>query len=158
MFIPFAGVTQTWDEYTDKTAEGTCAIRDKRHRDSSLFMIRLRRLRKRKCYCRRRKYLPATERISVNAGCWRRWRTGPSLAARISAGARANLACPTIRTTNDMPIVVKRFRRWICSRCSNAHFTNALPEGHKEARPASSVFADFAGGRAGTDSDWFAGR
>ncbi|VEB51500.1 peptidase E [Salmonella enterica subsp. enterica] len=35
VFIPFAGVTQTWDEYTDKNRRGTCAIRDKRHRDSS---------------------------------------------------------------------------------------------------------------------------
>lgn len=35
VFIPFAGVTQTWDEYTDKTAEVLAPLGDKRHRDSS---------------------------------------------------------------------------------------------------------------------------
>ncbi|HBP8139604.1 TPA: dipeptidase PepE, partial [Salmonella enterica subsp. enterica serovar Typhimurium] len=47
--------------------------------------------------------------------------------------AGANLACPTIRTTNDMPIVdpngfdaLDLFPLQI-----NPHFTNALPEGHK---------------------------
>ncbi|MFZ3711427.1 Type 1 glutamine amidotransferase-like domain-containing protein, partial [Salmonella enterica] len=45
----------------------------------------------------------------------------------------ANLACPTIRTTNDMPFVdpngfdaLNLFPLQI-----NPHFTNALPEGHK---------------------------
>ncbi len=34
VFIPFAGVTQTWDSTRIKP-QSTCAIRDKRHRDSS---------------------------------------------------------------------------------------------------------------------------
>ncbi|WP_262191823.1 Type 1 glutamine amidotransferase-like domain-containing protein, partial [Escherichia coli] len=51
----------------------------------------------------------------------------------IGWSAGANLACPTIRTTNDMPIVdpngfdaLDLFPLQI-----NPHFTNALPEGHK---------------------------
>lgn len=51
----------------------------------------------------------------------------------IGWSAGANLACPTIRTTNDMPIVdpqgfdaLNLFPLQI-----NPHFTNALPEGHK---------------------------
>lgn len=59
---------------------------------------------------------------------------------RVKAGARylgwsagANLACPTIKTTNDMPVIdpggldalgLVRFQ-------INPHYTNALPEGHQ---------------------------
>mgnify|MGYP001028008254 FL=1 len=47
--------------------------------------------------------------------------------------AGANLACQTIRTTNDMPIVdPKGFDALgLFPLQINPHFTNALPEGHK---------------------------
>ncbi len=61
----------------------------------------------------------------------------------IGWSAGANLACPTIRTTNDMPIVdpqgfdaLNLFPLQI-----NPHFTNALPEDIKVKR-VSSVFAN----------------
>ncbi|MDU3068746.1 MAG: dipeptidase PepE [Escherichia coli] len=80
VFIPFAGVTQTWDDYTAKTA-------------------------------------------AVLA----------PLGVSVTGIHSVNLACPTIRTTNDMPIVdpqgfdaLNLFPLQI-----NPHFTNALPEGHK---------------------------
>ena len=85
VFIPFAGVTQTWDDYTAKTAAA-----------------------------------PITDVVKRGA-------------LYIGWSAGANLACPTIRTTNDMPIVdpqgfdaLNLFPLQI-----NPHFTNALPEGHK---------------------------
>jgi dipeptidase E len=62
------------------------------------------------------------------------------LAARASAGtpyagwsAGANLACPTIRTTNDMPIVDPGgFEALgLVPFQINPHFTNVLPPGHQ---------------------------
>ncbi len=45
----------------------------------------------------------------------------------------ANLACPTIRTTNDMPIVDPQGfdALGLFPLQINPHFTNALPEGHQ---------------------------
>ncbi len=47
--------------------------------------------------------------------------------------AGANLACPTIRTTNDMPIVDPRgFEAFgFVPYQINPHFTNAMPPGHQ---------------------------
>ena len=71
----------------------------------------------------------------------------------IGWSAGANLACPTIRTTNDMPIVdpqgfdaLNLFPLQI-----NPHFTNALPEGHKGETREQRI-------RARTDDYWSAGR
>ncbi len=47
VFIPFAGVTQTWDEYTDKTAEVLAPL-GINVTGFIVSPIRLRRLRKRK--------------------------------------------------------------------------------------------------------------
>ncbi|PLO67330.1 dipeptidase PepE, partial [Klebsiella michiganensis] len=51
----------------------------------------------------------------------------------IGWSAGANLACPTIRTTNDMPIVDPNgfAALGLFPLQINPHFTNALPEGHK---------------------------
>lgn len=50
----------------------------------------------------------------------------------IGWSAGSNLACPTIRTTNDMPIVdPKALMPGLFPLQINPHFTNALPEGHK---------------------------
>lgn len=133
MFIPFAGVTQTWDEYTDKTAEVLAPL--------GINVTGIHRVAD---------PLAAIEKaeiIIVGGGntfqllkeSRERGLLAP-MADRVKRGALyigwsagANLACPTIRTTNDMPIVdpngfdaLDLFPLQI-----NPHFTNALPEGHK---------------------------
>jgi dipeptidase E len=61
----------------------------------------------------------------------------------IGWSAGANLACPTIRTTNDMPIVDPQGfdALGLFPLQINPHFTNALPEDIR-AKPVSSVFAN----------------
>ncbi|EIK8927992.1 dipeptidase PepE [Salmonella enterica] len=133
VFIPFAGVTQTWDEYTDKTAEVLAPL--------GINVTGIHRVAD---------PLAAIEKaeiIIVGGGntfqllkeSRERGLLAP-MADRVKRGALyigwsagANLACPTIRTTNDMPIVdpngfdaLDLFPLQI-----NPHFTNALPEGHK---------------------------
>lgn len=133
MFIPFAGVTQTWDEYTDKTAEVLAPLGVNVtgiHRVADPLAA-----------------IEKAEIIIVGGGntfqllkeSRERGLLAP-MADRVKRGALyigwsagANLACPTIRTTNDMPIVdpngfdaLDLFPLQI-----NPHFTNALPEGHK---------------------------
>lgn len=132
MFIPFAGVTQTWDEYTDKTAEVLAPL--------GINVTGIHRVAD---------PLAAIEKaeiIIVGGGntfqllkeSRERGLLAP-MADRVKRGALyigwsagANLACPTIRTTNDMPIVdpngfdaLDLFPLQI-----NPHFTNALPEGN----------------------------
>lgn len=133
MFIPFAGVTQTWDEYTDKTAEVLAPL--------GINVTGIHRVAD---------PLAAIEKaeiIIVGGGntfqllkeSRERGLLAPIVdvvkrgALYIGWSAGANLACPTIRTTNDMPIVdpngfdaLDLFPLQI-----NPHFTNALPEGHK---------------------------
>ncbi|EFQ6438501.1 dipeptidase PepE [Salmonella enterica] len=116
VFIPFAGVTQTWDEYTDKTAEVLAAIEKAEIiivGGGNTFQL-LKESRERGLLA------PMADRVKRGA-------------LYIGWSAGANLACPTIRTTNDMPIVdpngfdaLDLFPLQI-----NPHFTNALPEGHK---------------------------
>lgn len=116
VFIPFAGVTQTWDEYTDKTAEVLAAIEKAEIiivGGGNTFQL-LKESRERGLLA------PVADRVKRGA-------------LYIGWSAGANLACPTIRTTNDMPIVdpngfdaLDLFPLQI-----NPHFTNALPEGHK---------------------------
>ncbi|EBP3365475.1 dipeptidase PepE [Salmonella enterica subsp. enterica] len=133
VFIPFAGVTQTWDEYTDKTAEVLTPL--------GINVTGIHRI------AAPLEAIEKSEIIIVGGGntfqllkeSRERGLLAP-IADRVKRGALyigwsagANLACPTIRTTNDMPIVdpngfdaLDLFPLQI-----NPHFTNALPEGHK---------------------------
>ena len=87
VFIPFAGVTQSWDDYTAKVAAVMAPIVD------------------------------VVKRGALYIG----WSAG------------SNLACPTIRTTNDMPIVDPQGfdALGLFPLQINPHFTNALPTGHQ---------------------------
>lgn len=143
VFIPFAGVTQTWDEYTDKTAEVLAPL--------GINVTGIHRVAD---------PLAAIEKaeiIIVGGGntfqllkeSRERGLLAP-MADRVKRGALyigwsagANLACPTIRTTNDMPIVDPNgFDALICSRCKL--ILTSLTPCRKviRARPASSVFAN----------------
>ncbi|POP42982.1 dipeptidase PepE [Superficieibacter electus] len=133
VFIPFAGVTQSWDDYTAKTAalftplgvsvtgihcaaDPVMAIQN-----AELVIVgggnTFQLLRE----CRTRGLLePVAEAVKRGA-------------LYIGWSAGANLACPSIRTTNDMPIVDPQGfdALGLFPLQINPHFTNALPEGHK---------------------------
>lgn len=133
VFIPFAGVTQSWDAYTDKVRDAFQALNLEitgiHHHADPLSA------------------LAAANVIMVGGGntfallkeCRARGLLEP-IAAAVKKGALyigwsagSNLASPTIRTTNDMPITdpggldaLNLFPLQI-----NPHFTNALPTGHQ---------------------------
>ena len=117
VFIPFAGVTQTWDDYTAKTAAVLASL------GVSVTGIH--------SVVDPVAAIENAEIVIVGGGNTFQLLKRGALYIGWSAGA--NLACPTIRTTNDMPIVdpqgfdaLNLFPLQI-----NPHFTNALPEGHK---------------------------
>ncbi len=128
-FVPFAGVTVAYDEFTAAVAAalaplgvrvtGAHAVPAPAPGDAVLvgggntFHL----LRE----CRRRGLLDLL-RDRVRAGTpYAGWSAG------------ANLACPTIRTTNDMPIVDPGgFAALdLLAFQINPHFTNAMPPGHQ---------------------------
>ena len=130
VFIPFAGVTQTWDDYTAKTAAVLAPL------GVSVTGIH--------SVVDPVAAIENAEIVIVGGGpggySAALYAARAGLHAVVKRGALyigwsagANLACPTIRTTNDMPIVdpqgfdaLNLFPLQI-----NPHFTNALPEGHK---------------------------
>jgi dipeptidase E len=133
VFIPFAGVTQSWDTYTDK-------VRDA-FRDLNIEIVGIHTLSDPQAA------IAAADAIMVGGGntfnllkeCRARGLLQPIAEAvktdtyYVGWSAGSNLACPTIRTTNDMPIVdpggfdaLNLFPRQI-----NPHFTNVLPTGHQ---------------------------
>ncbi|MDR3410891.1 MAG: dipeptidase PepE [Formivibrio sp.] len=133
LFIPYAGVTVGWDEYTDKVwdafsplgleIESAHAVADP-------------------CAA-----VAQAEAIIVGGGntfqllkVCREQGLLPAIAARVRAGAAyigwsagANLACPTICTTNDMPIADPGgfAALGLIDFQINPHYTNALPVGHQ---------------------------
>lgn len=133
VFIPFAGVTQSWDAYTEKVrlalAELALEITGIHTLSDPLAAITAAdivmvgggntfNLLK---HCRERGLL-APIRQAVKRG-----------ALYVGWSAGANLACPTIRTTNDMPIVDPGGLEALnlVPLQINPHFTNALPAGHQ---------------------------
>ncbi len=128
-FVPFAGVTVSWDDYTQNVqaalsslgVQVTGAHRAARPGPDDAILVGGGNTFHLLHECRRRGLLDVM-RDQVRAGTpYAGWSAG------------ANLACPTIRTTNDMPIVdpggfdgldLLTFQ-------INPHFTNALPPGHQ---------------------------
>lgn len=139
VFVPFAAVGFSWDEYATRVRG---ALED--------FSIQV---------LEDEGQLQAAELIIVGGGntfqllreCRARGLL-EAIAARVRAGARylgwsagANLACPTIKTTNDMPVVdpggldalgLVRFQ-------VNPHYTNAHPPGH-QGETRDERLAEFA--------------
>ena len=133
-FLPYAGITRDWDTYTamvtDALADLPIAIEGVHRSDDPVALIQTSRL------------------IIVGGGntfnLLRETRNAgllPIITQRVRAGeaaylgwsAGSNLACPTIRTTNDMPIAdpggldalsLVPFQ-------INTHFTDAHPPGHR---------------------------
>jgi dipeptidase E len=143
-FVPFAGVTVGWDEYTRMvqaalapigvrvTSAHTGAAPD----EAGVILVGGGNTFHLLKECRTRGLLEPMRRLvraGVPYGGW-------------SAGA--NLACPTIRTTNDMPIVDPGGfdALGFLAFQINPHFTNAMPPGHqgetREQRLAEFVTAN----------------
>ena len=134
VFLPYAGVTRTWDEYADlvETALApTGLVIRSLHREADPLAA-----------------LDQADLIVVGGGNTfnllghvRALRLLDPIAQRVRAGraaylgwsAGANLACPTIRTTNDMPIVDPGGfdALGLVPFQINAHYTNAHPAGHR---------------------------
>ncbi|WP_158780459.1 dipeptidase PepE [Pantoea sp. BAV 3049] len=133
LFIPFAGVTQSHDAYTDKVTlalteldleiTGIHTVTDPLAAiaDAEVIMVgggNTFNLLK----TAREQGLLEPIRQAVKKG-----------ALYVGWSAGANLACPTIRTTNDMPIVDPGGLDALnlVPLQINPHFTNALPVGHQ---------------------------
>ena len=133
VFIPYAGVTITWDDYTQRVADVFAPLGIElasAHKASNP-----------------RALVEQAEIIVVGGGntfnllkCCRDAGLLPLIAAQVSAGAPyigwsagANLAGPTICTTNDMPIVDPGGfdALGLVPFQLNPHYTNALPAGHQ---------------------------
>lgn len=147
-FVPFAAVTVDWDDYTQMVQTAlqplgltvTGAHHGTSPGDHDVILVgggnTFHLLRE----CRSRGLL-APIRALVRAGVpYAGWSAG------------SNLMCPTIRTTNDMPIVDPGgFEALgLLSFQINPHYTNALPVGH-QGETREQRLAEFV--RANPDVD-----
>lgn len=132
LFVPFAGVTVNWDDYTTKVRSvfsefgiEVCSV----HQTPTPI-----------------KDVNTAEAIVVGGGntfnlVYHLHRTGlmAAIGERVSQGtpymgwsAGANVACPSLKTTNDMPIIEPE--SFDCLNLVpfqiNPHFLDANPEGH----------------------------
>ncbi|WP_050455070.1 dipeptidase PepE [Candidatus Burkholderia verschuerenii] len=136
LFVPFAGVTMTWDDYAAKVAEALAPAN-----------IALRSLHTFASDADAHAAIAKTQLIVVGGGntfqllaqCRSRGLID-AIRNAVRGGVRylgwsagAILACPTICTTNDMPIVdPKGFGALdLIDFQINPHYTNALPAGHQ---------------------------
>jgi dipeptidase E len=131
VFVPYAGITRSWDDFTDRVraALAPLALRiEPLHRaadpvravrQASLVIVGGGNTFHLLHHCRRLGLLPAI-RDRVLAG-----------APYLGWSAGANLACPTICTTNDMPVIDPQGldALGLVPFQINPHYTNALPEG-----------------------------
>jgi len=133
VFIPFAGVTQSHDAYTEKVRQALAALNlaitgihtaaDPRSAiaEAEVIMVGGGNTFHLLKMCREQGLLDPIRQAVKKGALYVGWSAG------------ANLACPTIRTTNDMPIVDPSGLDALnlLPLQINPHFTNALPEGHQ---------------------------
>ncbi len=131
MFVPFAGVVRGWDDYTRLVQDalapasievtGVHGAADPRQavRDAELVLVGGGNTFHLLHHCRRAGLLPVIRQAVLGGTPYLGWSAG------------SNLACPTICTTNDMPVIdpggfdaldLVPFQL-------NPHYTNALPAG-----------------------------
>ena len=128
-FVPFAGVTLGWDDYATRLRTALAPLgltiasahEGAAVEDADIVMVGGGNSFHLLKHCRDRGLLGRMRR-HVRAG-----------APYIGWSAGANLACPTIRTTNDMPIVDPGGldALGLVTFQINPHFTNELPAGHQ---------------------------
>lgn len=145
LFVPFAGVTIGWDAYAAKVREALAplglGVVSAHEVDDAAAAV------------------AEAEAVAVGGGntfallkaLYARDLLGP-IRERVSSGvpfvgwsAGANVACPTIRTTNDMPIVEPPSfaALGLVPFQINPHYTDAHPPGHRGETRAERL-AEFA--------------
>ncbi|MGH6626494.1 MAG: dipeptidase PepE [Burkholderiaceae bacterium] len=131
LFIPFAGVTVSWPDYTRLVQQALepygVQVQPSHERSDlrqALREVEMVLVGGGNTFCllsemRRRGWLPIVREAVYGGLPYVGWSAG------------SNLACPTIRTTNDMPIVdLMGFDALgLVPFQINAHYTNALPPG-----------------------------
>ncbi len=144
VFIPFAGVTQTWDDYTAKTAAvlaplgvsvtGIHSVVDPvaAIENAEIVIVGGGNTFQLLKQCRERGLLAPITDVVKRGALYIGWSAG------------ANLACPTIRTTNDMPIVDPQgFDALNLFRCKSTRTSPTRAAGRPiKVKPVSSVFAN----------------
>jgi dipeptidase E len=128
-FVPFAGVTVPWDDYTASVQAAltplgvtvTAAHRRAQPEDGEAILVGGGNTFQLLAECRRRGLLPRLRELARAGRPYAGWSAG------------SNLACPTIRTTNDMPIVDPGGfdALGLVTFQINPHFTNVMPPGHQ---------------------------
>lgn len=128
-FVPFAGVTMPWDVYTRTVATALAPLgvqvtgADSRPApaDGEAVLVGGGNTFQLLAEVRARGLLTLIRERVADGTPYAGWSAG------------ANLACPTIRTTNDMPIVDPGgFEALnLVPYQINPHFTNAMPPGHQ---------------------------
>lgn len=148
LFVPYAGVTRSWDAYEDLVAQALAPI--------GLRVRSLHRLSGDAAL----EAVAGASHIAVGGGntfqLVRELRQSgqlPAIAQRVrSGGARylgwsagSNIACPTLCTTNDMPICdpLGFDTMGLLPFQINAHYTEAHPEGHR-GETRQQRLAEFA--------------
>ncbi|WP_233236653.1 dipeptidase PepE [Bordetella sp. LUAb4] len=131
LFLPFAGVTTTWDDYTAKvqqalapaglTLTGAHTVKATDLDAYELVIVGGGNTFQLLQQARQRGWLHAIRRAVAAGMPYMGWSAG------------ANLACPTICTTNDMPIVDPGGfdALGLIDMQINPHYLNALPAGHQ---------------------------
>jgi dipeptidase E len=145
-FVPFASVTASWDDFLHLVQGALASLgltirgahQGARPEDAEVLMVGGgNTFHLLKC-CRDRGLLEPLREAARGGTPYIGWSAG------------ANLACPTIRTTNDMPIVEPGSldALGLVPFQVNPHFTNELPPGHqgetREQRLAEFLMANPA--------------
>ncbi|HTK02245.1 MAG TPA: dipeptidase PepE [Bordetella sp.] len=162
LFVPFAGVTTSWDEYTAKVQAalaplglvltGAHTVQADATDNFELILVGGGNTFQLVAECRRRGWLQAIpERVKAGTP-YAGWSAG------------ANLACPTLCTTNDMPIVDPGGfdALGLIDFQINPHYTNALPAGHQGETRNDRIAEFLVANPAVTvvalpEGDWLAG-
>jgi dipeptidase E len=132
-FVPYAGVTISWDDYTEKLRNAfvgldleispthTAVNPAELIRRSDMILVGGGNTFQLLAECRKHGLLEAIVTRVCEGALYMGWSAG------------ANLACPTICTTNDMPIVDPQGfgALGLVDFQINPHYTNALPAGHQ---------------------------
>ena len=121
-FIPFAGVSIAWDEYRRRVEDALGLSTDLDVEKADLIIVGGGNTFHLLHHVRKQGFL---EKIRE------RVRSGKAKYLGWSAGA--NLACPTIKTTNDMPVIDPGGLEALAlvPFQINPHYTNAMPQGHQ---------------------------
>ena len=128
-FVPFAGVTVPWGDYTAMVGAAVAPLgvtvvgahEQAQPAPGDAIFVGGGNTFHLLAECRRRGLLPVIAARVRDGAPYAGWSAG------------ANLTCPTIRTTNDMPIVDPGGFEALgfVPFQINPHFTNALPPGHQ---------------------------